>query len=149
MFVNWQKVREAIQLGLIQLVNCPNCNEIACQIGKHCFYFDTHDDYEYRTMNAETYAMRVSIDSIAEMVVNALERIAADSFDEFLYYRQYLLRNGIEIIDSENAPFSFVMQSATKRSGGNSSSGNPSSSESAPGNIQTAPDKHDEYSIEK
>lgn len=146
MFVTWKKVREAIQLELIRLINCPNCNEIACQIGEHWFYFDTHDDCEYRQMDAQTYAMRVSIDTIAEMVTDALQVMVNDSPEEFLYYCFFLLESGIQILDGESEQLDTILRSATGRSGsGNPSENHSSAGDQAPGNLQGGPDKHSDY----
>lgn len=99
MNINWKKVQEGIQRNLIKIINCPNCNEIACQIGEHWFYFCDPLDYEAKNMSAAMYIQAFEEEYIAQTIASALKDLCRDSNDEFLYYRAVLTENGIQICD--------------------------------------------------
>lgn len=135
MIVSWKEIKRALQLDLIHLINCPDCNEIACQIGEHWFYFDTHEDMWYRQQSAEAYTDIVGEDTIAEMIANAMLALSTDSPDEFLYYYFFLAERGIQVIINGGDDLDALIANARSAC----------DSDEAPGSLQTGMDKHNTY----
>lgn len=102
MNINWKKVQEGIQRNLIKIINCPNCNEIACQIGEHWFCFEDPLDFETKNMRAAKYIQTFEEEYIAQQIARALEELCKESNDEFLYYCAVLAESGIQIIEEDS-----------------------------------------------
>ena len=84
-------VRKGYKRGIIRLVDMND--ETVCFIGDNWFYFDLlGEDY-----TPEQYKTIVPEDTIIQEIFSALEsfRNMSEFKDEYLYYYEYLVENGI------------------------------------------------------
>ena len=83
-----EMIETGCEKGYVRLVNNPNDNCVAAQIGEIWFYFAGMDD---ETLQAEEYAQSYTFDKIVDNIFFALNTTIKDYFeDEYLYYYHYL-----------------------------------------------------------
>lgn len=83
-----------IAAGVVKLIDSPNDNEPACQIGDHWLYYAGS---EGAGLTSTEYVANVPIEDIAAEIVEALEGIRddLDGEDEYGYYEAVLREAGI------------------------------------------------------
>ena len=80
--------------GLIRLINSPNGDGIACQIGDNWFYFDGDNAEQYDSV--DKYKQDVQKVDIVQNIFDVLSVFMYEFTDEYLYYECYLKEHDIE-----------------------------------------------------
>lgn len=89
-------VKDGYEAGQIRIIDSPNGDGAACQIGDNWFYFGGH---MAECETADSYVQKVPKDDIAREVYEALDDFwncgDENLMDEYLYYELYLEEHGI------------------------------------------------------
>ena len=83
--------KEMIYKGLcdesIKIINSPNDDCIACQIGEVWFYFIGR---EYENLTPDEVYESFTKDELTEMIYSSLQNMEKDGIDEVKYYKTFL-----------------------------------------------------------
>lgn len=87
-------IRAGISAGVVKLIDSPNDNEPACQIGDHWLYYAGS---EGTGLTSTEYIANVPMEDVISEIVDALEGIRddLDGEDEYGYYEAVLREAGI------------------------------------------------------
>lgn len=80
-------IYEGLCNGIVKIINNPNDDCIACQIGEFWFYFIGS---EYENLKVTELYESFSNDELSEMICNTLNDMAENDFDEVEYYKTIL-----------------------------------------------------------
>ena len=83
-----EMIESGYKQGYVRLIDNPNDNCVAAQIGTHWFYFA---DIEDQIFQAEEYKKMYADEVIVDQISSTLDDFFKREFeDEYLYYYHYL-----------------------------------------------------------